>query len=147
MEVQVALPVELDREQRRRLAVAYAERLCGGERLPYTLAIHRGESRKPGEPDNPHFHLVVSQRGQDGIERTPGQWFRRANRKAPERGGARKSAALAEREWPERVRQQWAAECNRGWRLPAGRSGSTRGPSRSRPARRWSGATWSGPPS
>ena len=41
-EIQFALPRELDAGQRRALAGAFAERVCGGERLPYTLALHRG---------------------------------------------------------------------------------------------------------
>ena len=52
------------------------------ERLPYTLAIHRGVAN--GE--NPHAHLMFS-------ERSGEQWFKRHNAKAPEKGGARKSRA------------------------------------------------------
>ena len=59
------------------------------ERLPYTLAIHRGVAN--GE--NPHAHLMFSERGNDGIERSGEQWFKRHNAKAPEKGGARKSRA------------------------------------------------------
>ena len=39
--------------------------------------------------------------------------FGGANRQQPERGGARKVSHLQAREWPERIRQGWAAECNR----------------------------------
>jgi len=121
VEVQVALPVELDRSQQRDLARAFAERLTDGESLPYTLAIHRGESKEPGKPDNPHAHIVVSERSNDGRERTAETWFRRANPQAPERGGARKVSHLRAREWPERIRQGWAGECNRALER-AGRS-------------------------
>ena len=61
--------------------------MCSQERLPYTLAIHRGGAN--GE--NPHAHLMFSERGHDGIERDAEQWFKRYNAKAPEKGGARKS--------------------------------------------------------
>ena len=71
----------------------------GRERLPYTLAIHEGRSNEPGKPPNPHAHLIWSDRGHDGIERSASTWFKRYNGKAPERGGARKSRAGRDREW------------------------------------------------
>ena len=42
------------RIRRRELAGEFAERVCSRERLPYTLAIHRGGAN--GE--NPHAHLM-----------------------------------------------------------------------------------------
>ena len=113
VEVQVALPVELERTQQRALAQAFAGQLTDEESLPYTLAVHRGESKEPDKPDNPHAHIVLSERSNDGVARTGGTWFRRANRQEPERGGARKVSQLQEREWPQRIRQGWASECNR----------------------------------
>ena len=71
----------------------------GRERLRYTLAIHEGRSNEPGKPPNPHAHLIWSDRGHDGIERTASTWFKRYNGKAPERGGARKSREGRDREW------------------------------------------------
>ncbi len=44
-ELQFALPVELDERQRRDLASTFAQQMTGGERLPYTLAMHRGGGR------------------------------------------------------------------------------------------------------
>ena len=82
-EVQFALPRELDASGRRALAGAFAERVCGGERLPYTLALHKGEAETPDKPDNPHAHLMFSERGNDGIARSEEQWFKRHNPKAP----------------------------------------------------------------
>ena len=67
-ELQFALPKELGEAERRELAGEFAERVCSGERLPYTLAIHRGGAN--GE--NPHAHLMFSERGNDGIERSGG---------------------------------------------------------------------------
>ena len=55
-EVQFALPKELNEEQRRELASGFAASVTEGERLPYTLAIHRGGPN--GE--NPHAHLMFS---------------------------------------------------------------------------------------
>ena len=75
------------------MAWRFAERLTGEEKLPYTLAIHRGGE----DGENPHAHLMFSERGHDGIERSAEQWFKRYNGKEPEKGGARKSRAAKAR--------------------------------------------------
>ena len=108
-EVQFALPKELGEADRRELAGEFAERVCSGERLPYTLAIHRGGAN--GE--NPHAHLMFSERGHDGIERDAEQWFKRHNAKAPKKGGARKSRAAKAGDWLEQTRKAWEQTANR----------------------------------
>ena len=108
-EVQFALPKELGEAERRELAGEFAERVCSRERRPYTLAIHRGGAN--GE--NPHAHLMFSERGHDGIERDAEQWFRRYNAKAPEKGGARKSRAAKAGDWLEKTRKAWEQTANR----------------------------------
>ena len=113
VEVQVALPNELDSSQQCEVARAFARQLTQEERLPYTVAVHRGESKEKDKPDNPHAHIVMSERSNDGVARTGETWFRRANRQQPESGGARKVSQLQAREWPERIRQGWSTECNR----------------------------------
>ena len=55
-EVQFALPKELNEAERRELASGFAGQLTGPERLPYTLAIHRGDG------ENPPAHPVFSER-------------------------------------------------------------------------------------
>ena len=112
-QVEVALPGELDERQRRDLASSFAGRLTGEERLPYTLAIHRGESTNPDKQENPHMHLVISERANDGIERSAEQWFKRANGKQPERGGAKKSRTMMDKHWIAQTRQVWEQEANR----------------------------------
>ena len=112
-EIQFALPRELDAGGRRALAGAFAERVCGGERLPYTLALHKGEAETPDKPDNPHAHLMFSERGNDGIARSEEQWFKRHNPTAPERGGARKSRAAKAGDWLDKTRQAWEQAANR----------------------------------
>ena len=94
--------------ERRELASGFARRLTEGERLPYTLAIHRGGP----DGENPHAHLMVSERGLDGHERSREQWFRRYNRKAPEKGGAKKSRTMMSREWVKDTREVWEKETN-----------------------------------
>ena len=108
-EVQFALPKELGEAERRELAGEFAERVCSQERLPYTLAIHRGGPDR----ENPHAHLMFSERGHDGIERDAEQWFKRYNAKAPEKGGARKSREAKAGDWLEKTRKAWEQTANR----------------------------------
>ena len=111
-EVQFALPRELDASGRRALAGAFAERVCGGERLPYTLALHKGAAETPDKPDNPHAHLMFSERGNDGVARSEEQWFKRHNPTAPAQGGARKSRAAKAGDWLDKTRQAWEQTAN-----------------------------------
>ena len=112
-EVEFALPNELDEGERRELALDFAQSLTVKERLPYTLAIHRGLSDKPEKPDNPHCHLMISERMNDGMDRTPETWFKRYNRANPEKGGALKSRSCLPVEWLENTRKSWAEHANR----------------------------------
>ena len=107
-EIQFALPKELDEVGRRDVASDFAAQLTGPENLPYTMAIHRGGA----EGENPHAHLMYSERGQDGIERSAEQWFRRYNGKAPETGGARKSRSAKAGDWLENTRKAWEQTAN-----------------------------------
>ena len=107
-EIQFALPKELNEEQRRELASGFAASVTEGERLPYTLAIHRGGPN--GE--NPHAHLMFSERPNDGIERGKEQWFKRYNAKAPEKGGTQKSRAAMPQAWLEDTRKAWERAAN-----------------------------------
>jgi len=59
-----------------------------GEQHAYTWAIHNKTALDGGE--QPHVHLMYSERMNDGIERDPEQYFKRYNAKYPERGGAKK---------------------------------------------------------
>lgn len=106
-----ALPVGLDAEDQSALASAFAHELTDEEQLPYTLAVHSGRDAN-GHEHNPHAHLMISERQNDGIERDPDQWFRRANSANPERGGASKSRTFHGREWMEHARKRWAELTN-----------------------------------
>ena len=106
-EVQFALPQELSEAEQVDLARGFAKSLTtNGEKLPYTLAVHRGDG------ENPHAHLVISERVNDGQARTPETWFKRHNRQSPEKGGARKSRAAMPREWLTNTRQDWERRAN-----------------------------------
>ena len=106
-QVEGALPIELGPGDRQELARRFARRLTDREQLPYTLAVHRGGHT------NPHFHLVISERKNDGIDRSAGQWFKRYNGKHPERGGARKTTETHRKEWIQEIREVWTHEANR----------------------------------
>lgn len=86
-ELVIALPIELDKASNIALAKELANELAGDK--PYQLAIHTSEG-KLGGTANPHMHLMVSDRVDDGIERSPQQTFSRYNREHPELGGRRK---------------------------------------------------------
>lgn len=111
-EVEFSLPRELPEEERLELARDFAERLTREENLPYTLAVHEGRDEQ-GQDHNPHAHVLISERVNDGIERDEQQWFKRFNREEPEQGGAEKSLNLRSKEWLDQTRAGWAQEANR----------------------------------
>jgi MobA/MobL family len=106
-----ALPRDLDADDQTALASEFAHELTDEEHLPYTLAIHSGRDAN-GSEHNPHAHLMISERQNDGIERDQADWFRRANSANPERGGAPKSRTFHGREWMEHARERWAELTN-----------------------------------
>ena len=108
-----ALPNSLDSAGRLDLARSFAAHVTAGE-LPYTLAVHAGVSKEAGVANNPHLHLVFSERVNDGVQRAAVHWFRRAAPKGgdPASGGARKSERTKPKAWLEETRQAWAAEMN-----------------------------------
>jgi len=106
-----ALPRDLDPDDQIELAHAFAQDLTADEKLPYTLAIHAGRDRD-GNEHNPHAHLMISERQNDGIERDREHWFRRADRTHAERGGAPKTREFHGREWVEHARERWAELTN-----------------------------------
>ncbi|MGC9237956.1 MAG: MobA/MobL family protein, partial [Thiomonas sp.] len=59
-----------------------------GGQYAYQWAIHVPKAADGKE--QPHAHIMFSERILDGIERDPEQYFKRYNAKNPEKGGARK---------------------------------------------------------
>ena len=55
---------------------------------------------------------MISERGLNGVDRDSETWFRRYNRQAPEKGGARKSRAAMPKAWLEDTRKAWEREAN-----------------------------------
>jgi hypothetical protein len=87
-EMEIAIPRELTVEDRVALVRAFVAQEVG-DRHAYQWAIHTPVRSSDGG-EQPHVHLMFSERQVDGIERGPDQYFKRANSKAPERGGAKK---------------------------------------------------------
>jgi len=106
-----ALPRELDEEDRVELAREFAHELTDKEQLPHTLAVHAGLDDK-GEDHNPHAPLMFSERHNDGIERSPEDWFGRANPTNPECGGALKSRTFHGPEFGGSGAERWAELVN-----------------------------------
>ncbi len=108
-EYELALPRELSPATRIALVERFASQELGSTR-PYQWAIHNGTARDGKE--QPHVHLMFSDRQLDGIERGPEQFFKRYNAKNPERGGARKATYGADKAEAalvyEGIRERWA---------------------------------------
>ncbi|RMO11368.1 MobA/MobL protein [Pseudomonas coronafaciens pv. zizaniae] len=117
-EMEIALPRELSPQQRANLVRDFVRKEVG-DRHAYQWAIHTPKAADGGE--QPHVHLMFSERQRDRIERDPEQYFKRYNAKNPAAGGARKgygpSAGLtlsaAERKAELRqLRDRWEKTCN-----------------------------------
>ena len=104
-EIEIALPRELNPAQRQDLVLDFIRQEIG-DRHAHQWAIHNpGAALAGGE--QPHAHLMYSERTIDGIERDPEQYFKRYNGKHPELGGCRKDSAGTEERLLE-TRQRWA---------------------------------------
>jgi hypothetical protein len=104
VEIEFSFPVEIPKYKRLELAREFADAVTGKEVLPYTLAIHKND------PDNPHCHLMISERSNDGVLRSPDSWFRKADAKT--NGGARKTKTLQSLDWFSEIRELWANIAN-----------------------------------
>lgn len=76
-ELEIALPRELTPEQRLELVQDFV-RQEAGERHAWSFSIHNPKASIDGG-EQPHAHIMMSQRVNDGIDRTPEQYFRRYN--------------------------------------------------------------------
>ena len=104
-EIEIALPRELNPAQRQELVLDFIRQEIG-DRHAHQWAIHNpGAALAGGE--QPHAHLMYSERTADGIERDPAQYFKRYNGQHPELGGCRKDSAGTEERLLE-TRQRWA---------------------------------------
>lgn len=106
--IECALPRELDPIQREILVKDFCEKVFSTPEgpLPYSYAIHCDPKNQ-----NPHVHIMASERVNDSVSRSPETWFKRAG-KTPEKGGARKTELLKPKEWLQDVRAFWAKVTN-----------------------------------
>ena len=72
-EIEIALPRELTLQQRKELVQTFVEQELG-EKHAYTWAIHNPKASIEGG-EQPHAHIMYSERLQDGIERSPDQFL------------------------------------------------------------------------
>ena len=118
----IALPRELNQEQRHELIKDWIKQEIG-DKHAYQYAIHNPPAMDGKE--QPHCHLMFSERTRDSIDRDPDQYFKRYNSKNPEKGGAkkantglshadRKADLLAQRE-------RWEQTCNKHLELAGSR--------------------------
>lgn len=114
-EVEVALPAELDLAQNIELVRGFVRKITtehegGSGQIPFTWAIHK----KAG---NPHVHIELAAKLEDGLNRSDKVWFSRAatGHKPPEAGGARAWSAqgkAASSAWVLEIRKTWAEHVN-----------------------------------
>lgn len=87
-EIEIALPRELNPKQRRELVEEFVSQTLG-DKHAYQWAIHTPKAAlEKGE--QPHAHIMYSERRRDDIERDPSHYFKRYNAKNPEKGGNQK---------------------------------------------------------
>lgn len=108
-ELELNIPNELTHIQAINLIKYYVKKEIGDD-FPYSFAIHESFNEK-GEK-NLHCHLMFSERKIDGIDRELERFFKKANSKNPELGGAKK-----DREWKKKerllgLRKSWEIESN-----------------------------------
>jgi hypothetical protein len=109
-EFEVALPRELSHEQMESTVKGFSQEQFG-ERHAYEYALHLNAN-------NPHAHIMFSEKMNDGLARSEEQYFKRYNPKKPERGGCKKSnewEAQRGNKASERLlqaREAWATHVN-----------------------------------
>ena len=105
-EIEIALPNELTPDQREQLVRDFVQQEIGADHV-YTWAIHEKPATLDPTKQNPHAHIMLSERKLDGIERSREQFFKRANTKAPEKGGTKKDPNWNKRGKPAELRERW----------------------------------------
>ena len=104
-EIEIALPRELTPEQRRALVEDFIAQEVG-DKHAYQWAIHTPSAALEGG-EQPHAHIMYSERTLDAIARDPEQYFKRYNAKNPEKGGCRKDSRGTD-EHLQATRERWA---------------------------------------
>lgn len=112
-EFELAIPNELTRNQQRELVDEFIKYEVGEK--PFQAAIH-APTAAIGDVEQPHAHIIISDRVPDGIDRSPEQHFKRYNPRTPDKGGARKDSGGREpavlKEEVRATRKKWADQQN-----------------------------------
>jgi hypothetical protein len=110
-EFEISIPRELSPQGRIAVAQDFVAQELG-DKFAVTIAIHNPKALDGGE--HPHAHVMFSaRRVDDGVERGPDLFFKRANREHPELGGARKDESLYQKARLRDLRASWAQIANR----------------------------------
>ena len=108
-EIEVNIPNEFNHEQAKELINNFVKKELG-EKYIYTYAIH--ESYNNDGEKNLHCHLMFSERELDGINRELSQFFKRANSKDRNKGGAEKNRKWQDKSRLLELRKSWEIESN-----------------------------------
>lgn len=101
-----SLPSRLSRESQLKIVREYQQRVFPG--CPFSFGIHDKDRR------NPHCHLMISERPDDGIFRDGDKFFKRYNNENPEQGGTRKlDIASRGKDWLQDARKTLEEIVNR----------------------------------
>ena len=108
-QIESALPRELSPAERLLLIKTFIDQELG-KRHPYTFVVHNPLALDGKE--NPHLHLIFSERTIDGIERSKELFFKRKNNKHPELGGAAKNRDWNRKAKITELRASWEKHVN-----------------------------------
>jgi hypothetical protein len=89
-EYEIAIPNEFTKDQQIEFVREFIRQEIGTDH-PYLYGIHNHRATIDGEMEQPHAHIMFSDRKLDGIERNPEAFFKRYNAKNPEQGGCQKA--------------------------------------------------------
>lgn len=84
--IELSLQEELSLEENKKMLNEFIKKNIG-DNYYYSVVIHDKESNEKGI-QNTHAHIMICKRLEDGIKRTPEQFFKRYNSNSPEKGGA-----------------------------------------------------------
>ncbi|RXZ68347.1 hypothetical protein EPT53_10005, partial [Fusobacterium necrophorum] len=107
----LSLPHELSIEENIQLVKEFC-RDTFGKSFVYSFGIHDKKSTIDGI-QNTHVHIMFCERKLDGIERGPELFFKRANPKYPDRGGAKKDRYWNNVKMPKQIRISWTNILNK----------------------------------
>lgn len=114
-EIEVALPRELTQSQRISLMREFTRSEFGDKHV-FSFAIHNPKAAIDGG-EQPHAHIMFSERILDGIDRDPEQFFKRFNAKVPAKGGCQKSSSAKKPNERKaelvELRERWATIVNK----------------------------------